>query len=836
MEFENDLGKPWRYQDGEFTVTRTSVWSPPGCHPVGCGLKLYVDSEGRLDHVEGDENDPITKGRLCPRCVALKDYVYNKSRVLYPMKRDPQYRGQDDKWERISWDEAIDMVVSKWKELTAKYGPETFTVMLGTGRDGMLQQDFIGAIFKTPNMCSPLSGFACYQPRMMASQMVLGALYPELDYAGGLPGGYDDPQYTVPEVMVVWAKAPLESNADGFFGHCVIDLMKRGAKLISVDPRVTWLSTRSEIQLRVRPGTDAAMGMAWANIIISEDLYDHDFVDKWCYGFDEFAARVKEMTPEKAAQICGVEADDIYAAARMYANAKPASIAWGLAFDQNPNGMQAAQAVVSLIAITGNLDVPGGNVIADLSAPEDMASSVKEDMAENNTDTRAFISQGWYSMPEELRNKCIGMDKYPLYCNQLMVAQSDCMLDTLETDEPYPVRMCWIQSTNFLAPSCSAEPQRWHKAMLRSFEFCFGTDVFMTPTIQATCDLFLPLSTVAEHDSVNRTHYGAASITTGIGNKAITVGEAKSDTEIECLLAHAMGAEVAEQYATPLDYLEKNRLEGRHKFDDVKKLVKFKRKVYYRKYELGKLRPDGQPGFLTATGRVELWSSGYAENGEDPLPYYCESPMSPVTDDYTAGLTCNAGEHSHVPESDRQEWASRDLPHAELAEKYPFTMTSGARTFCFFHSENRQVPVLREINPDPIVEINPEDAKEKGVVNGQWVELENMYGAAKYKAKVSPIVKQGQVLAQHGWWFPEQDPDEPSLYGVWQSNTNTLVPVHHSNELGFGAVYKCNCCNIVPLSESYDTDLTEIQERFAPTMDYITEVTTAPAETSGLEG
>ena len=96
MEFKNDLGKPWKYQEGDFTVVRTSMWSPPGCHPVGCGLKLYVDKDGRLDHVEGDENSPITKGRLCVRCLALKDYIFNPSRFVHPMKRDPYYRGQHD--------------------------------------------------------------------------------------------------------------------------------------------------------------------------------------------------------------------------------------------------------------------------------------------------------------------------------------------------------------------------------------------------------------------------------------------------------------------------------------------------------------------------------------------------------------------------------------------------------------------------------------------------------------------------------------------------------------------------------------------------------------------
>ena len=251
MEFKNDLGKPWKYQEGDFTVVRTSMWSPPGCHPVGCGLKLYVDGEGKLVRVEGDENNPITKGRLCVRCLALKDYIYNPSRVIYPMKRDPKHRGQHDKWERITWDEAFAIVKEKRDYFRDTYGPESMAVFSGTGRSGgILVSDMAQAVLGTPNACYTQSGFACYQPRSMSCSHVLGAYYPEMDYAGGLEGTYDNPVYRVPEVIVMWGKMALASNGDGLWGHAVIDLMKRGAKLISVDPRVNWLGPRRSASAR----------------------------------------------------------------------------------------------------------------------------------------------------------------------------------------------------------------------------------------------------------------------------------------------------------------------------------------------------------------------------------------------------------------------------------------------------------------------------------------------------------------------------------------------------------------------------------------------------------
>ena len=164
----NDIGKPWRYEEDGLTVTRTSPWSPPGCHPVGCGLKLYVNDEGKLVRVEGDENNPVTQGRLCPRCIALKDYVYNPARLLHPMKRDPKDRGNADAWEQISWEEAFDIIKREYDRITAQYGRESIVVFAGTGREGGTFAPYGTMCFGTPNFCYSQSGYACYTPRLAA--------------------------------------------------------------------------------------------------------------------------------------------------------------------------------------------------------------------------------------------------------------------------------------------------------------------------------------------------------------------------------------------------------------------------------------------------------------------------------------------------------------------------------------------------------------------------------------------------------------------------------------------------------------------------------------------
>lgn len=764
----NDIGKPWRYEEDGLTVTRTSPWSPPGCHPCGCGLKLYVDENGKLVRVEGDENNPVTQGRLCPRCLTLKDYIYSPARILHPMKRDPKERGNADAWEVISWDEAFDLIKSEYDRITGQYGRESIVIFAGTGREGGTMMPFGAMTFGTPNYCYSQSGYACYTPRLAAVAYITGCTYPEWDYAGALAGRWDDERYTLTEVIILWGKQPLDSNPDGFFGHALIDAMRRGTRIINVDPRVNWLSTRADIHLQLRPGTDTALGMAMLDVIIKEDLYDHDFVDYWCYGFEQLAERVATMPAEKAAEICGLDVEDIVKAARMYALAKPAAIMWGLAVDQKTNGMQNGQVIIDLQAITGNLDRPGGQLLPGKGS--------------GHNEVGFGYDEG---IGPELMQKMIGLDQYPAYCNMILNCHADLTLQALETGEPYPLKMGFYAGNNLL--SCtSQEPERWMKAIQKSLEFCIGFDTFMNPSIQATCDIMLPLKTIAEREGTVFTHYAPCTVTAGFMHKAIEQGEGLSDMELAYELGRRLRPEIWKNFTSAKDFMEKLRLgkdTGGEYFDEVSQNVYCQIPIEYYKYENGGLRQDNKLGFNTPTGRVELWASAYNSFGEDPLPYYTEPEIGPVT----------------TP---------------ELMEQYPFVLTTGARVSAFFHSENRQIPYCRELNPDPIVEINPKVAKAKGITEGQWVRIFNQFGECVEKAHISIVVDENTIHAQHAWWFPEEDGSLPNLYGNFRSNINNLIPNFHVGHLGFGAPVKCMICDIEPVAESYDTDMQLVWEKF----------------------
>jgi anaerobic selenocysteine-containing dehydrogenase len=211
------------------------------------------------------------------RCLALPEVVNHPDRLKYPMKRAGA-RGEN-KWERITWDEALDMVCSKASEFMEKYGGKSIVCQAGTGRNATWQMPVLGwAAFKSPNDCGGfLSGDACYTPRMAAMNAMFGATF-IADCSQFFEDRYDNPNWRAPEIILVWGNNPIISNPDGFMGHWLVDCMKRGSKLIVVDPRLTWLAAKAVHWLQLRPGTDAALALGFLNVIINEELYDKEFI------------------------------------------------------------------------------------------------------------------------------------------------------------------------------------------------------------------------------------------------------------------------------------------------------------------------------------------------------------------------------------------------------------------------------------------------------------------------------------------------------------------------------------------------------------------------------
>lgn len=734
--------KPWQYEEDGFTVTRGSAWSGPGCHD-GCGVLMYTDKEGKLVKVEGDPENPYNQGRLCVRCLDLPEVVNSPERLLYPMKRAREDRGKD-KWERISWDEAIDLVVTNLNKIKEESGPEAVGFYQGTGRDISAYLTRICYAFGSPNYCYALDGMSCWIPRMAGCFATMGAFW-VMDCSQEFADRYDNPEWQPPKTILLWGNNPVVANSDGFYGHWMTDLMKRGSKVICIDPRVTWLASKADIHMQIRPGTDAFLAMAMLNIIISEDLYDHDFVDRWTYGFDELAERAKEYPVEKVAETCWLDPEDIYATARRFATEGPAAIQMGLAVDMTRQAIPCCHALCALFAICGYIDVPGGMVPVQTFLLPDQSSGSE-----------------WVS--PEAQERRLGKKKYPLLSFGVQLASTKDVLEAIETGEPYPLRAAWFMQTNILACT-SAEPERVLKAY-QKLDFCVANELFMTPTVMALCDVVLPAQTFPERDGIVA---GCGIQRAEAINKCCQVGECKSDPEIILEIGKRLNPD-----AFPWDTVDEMFGGYMHEggrdmtFDDLREVSPGFIPHHYKKYEKGMMRPDGMPGFMTSTGRIELYSNFYQHLCKiDPLPYAEEPTPSPYS----------------TP---------------ELAKEYPYILTTGARNWSMFHSEHRQIPRLRAMHQWPTIDMNPKTAEEIGVIDGDWVWVENDLGRAQRMVHITPILDSRVVSTDHAWWYPEGDPED--LYGIFDLNINNLKE-HNPGDSGFGSNYKAMLCKIYKLKE-----------------------------------
>ncbi len=738
--------KKWRWEEDGMTVTRTTPWTGPGCHN-NCGLLVYSKGN-RIIKIEGDPETPFSQGKLCPRCLALRKVVHHPDRLTHPLKRAGK-RGEG-KWEPISWDEAYDTIVDNVRKIQKQYGPEAITVMHGTGRNVWhLGAKLCYSAFGSPNLTSLLSGMACYGPKIVLDTYTLGFL-PLPDVSEMFADRYDNPNWKKPECIVVWGNNPVVANADCVKGDWFVECMKRGSKLIVIDPLVTWFASRADIHLQLRPGTDTAIALGMLNVIIEEGLYDKEFVEKWTEGFDRLKERVQEYPPEKVAEISWVPKEKIIAAARLYATSKPAAIQWGVTVEQFKTGMSTVLAIQNLWGVTGNVDVPGGNIV---SQPEFFYKVPK-------------FTWGFEDISKEMRLKRIGAKEYPT----VSIAHPDLLYDVMETGKPYPIKMAWLQGTNPIA--CIAmDPRRLLKIMQENLDFVVVLDLFMTPSAMAFADIVLPVASALERDSIRAENHGNCwwgPIRTV--NKIVQVGECRSDEQILLELGKKLNPEKFpwNNVEEMLDFELKRAgiTFAQLREQGIPEYYPFE----YKKYEKGKLRRDGKPGFETVSGKFMFYVRQFEDLGYDPLPYYEEPPQSPIS----------------TP---------------ELAQEYPLVLTTGARSWGFFHSEHRQIPEMREIQSDPYLIINTETAQELGIRDGDWVWIENNYGKCRQRAKLTPGQHPKVVNAGHGWWYPEKPGQEPSLFGVFDVNPNQLHKPGNMGPSGWCAPYKSNICKVYKATE-----------------------------------
>jgi anaerobic selenocysteine-containing dehydrogenase len=668
------------------------------CHG-GCGVLATVEN-GRLIQLEGDP-ESLTWGTMCAKGLASIQETYNPNRIMHPLRRKGERGGGE--WERISWDEALETISGKMKEAIAQYGASSVAVCQGTGRGYNRYTFRFARSIGTPNVGVPAD--FCYGPRLAVfGMMVGGRLY--CDYHGW--GG----EY--PKTQISWGKQLEITNADGEMAAWFLNSLDRAEHLILVDPRATALAGRADLWLRVRPGTDAALALGMLNVIINEGLYDQDFVENWTYGFDQLRQRVQEYPPARAAEITWIPEDKIFAGARVLATARPGCIQIGESLEAGNNSIQTLRAIVCLMAVTGNIERPGGMVswvCPDTGPMEDFAMEVPG--------------------PQETP---VGADQFRLLAQPPFPV---CHMHTLFLqlrEGTSPIRAMHLQGTN---PLVAYPNTNQVKEGLLNVGFLSVADLHMSPTAEYA-DVVLPVAHWLETDDIWDMH---PRFVVGAINKVVDPpGEAWPDNKI----FNELGKRITPQYwfdnvEEMLDHqLRKANLTWKG-FSSMGSLARTGKDQPYYKYRTDYWREGG--GFPTRTGKVELYSTVMEELGYDPLPHYREPNESPYS----------------TP---------------ELAEEYPLILSTGGRQPYYFHSQYRQVPWLRERQPYPIVQIHPDTAGELGIGEGEWVWIETRRGRIRQVAHLFAGMDPRVVVVQASWWYPEEPgPD----HGLWRSNANVLT-------------------------------------------------------------
>jgi thiosulfate reductase/polysulfide reductase chain A len=674
------------------------------CH-CECGVLVHV-RDGKVTKVGGDPEHPMNRGYICVKGRAQPQLLYHPDRLKYPLRRAGE-RGEG-KWERVSWDEALGAIAEKLTKIRDKYGAESIAAFHGTGpRPTLHTTDLLACALSTPNVIST-DLHICFASQMVAERWTYGT-------SVSMERG---PDYLNSNCIMVVGGNPLAAHPPR--GMEIIEAKrKRKTKLIVIDPRRTELASKADLWLQIRPGTDMVLALGMMKTIIDEELYDREFVDKWCYGFDELRGRVKEYPVEKVAGITWVPADKIIRAARLYATTKPATMHQRVALDQNINSTQTCRAFAILIALTGNIDIPGGNWLP-MPVP-------------------GFITPvGWGRVlghDLEVEEKRIGSKEYPLVSGHntpICFVVAPLANKALRSGKPYPIKALFCAGGN---PLNMQNIKSVWEALKNNLELHVVADFFMIPTAEIA-DYVLPVATWLERDDtcdVMYTNYISAR------QKAIEpLYECWHDLKISIELAKRVPW--ANRKFLPwndVDEFNEAQVKGLGiTFKDLAEKGYIKVPMKYKKYE--------EEGFNTPTGKVELYSTIFEKHGYDPLPFYREPPESPVSS-------------------------------PELFKDYPLILYTGGRHIEVFGSEGRQIPALRKRVPDPLVEMHPETAKQANIEDGDWVWVETpqvIGERVRFKAKLTEAIYPGMVHARHGWWFPEKVAPE---HGCFESNINVVI-------------------------------------------------------------
>ncbi|MFP3880168.1 MAG: IscS subfamily cysteine desulfurase [Dehalococcoidia bacterium] len=711
-----------------------------GICPAGCWVEVGLNN-GKLVDIRADSTH--TLGTICRRAEHAPEIVYSKHRLRYPMKRVGSKGSYN--FERITWDEAYAIIVANLNRLKEESGPESVTIYTGRGAQELSLCDMYQprgvTVSSASNILFPFGspnttgvGALCYVSlQMIAPHVTMGRMQMNM---------FSDIENA--EMVVVWGTNPATDSPPSDM-HRLEEAARRGANIVVIDPRRTETVARTNAQwVPIRPGTDDALALSMIYVLIDEDLYNEDFAENWCYGFDELRTYVQHFPPDVVQNITRVPAETIQALARRISKVGGASLLMYTGLEYSNSGVQSARAVLALFALADQLDVPGGIGLTMLNSEFPVNRSCN------------------LANPE--LDMAIGRSEFPIYSNYRGESHAIALVDSVLKGHPCQTRGLIIQGASLL----TSWPQSpvWRHVLSR-LDFVACIDRQLTADA-AYADIVLPATTLFENYSYMT--YGPVF---RLRERIIEpVGEARNDYLIMAELARHLG--YGQLFPQTEEEMLRFVLEGSgYTLEDVKEAGGWVRiptpMLEYKKWQKGRLRRDGQPGFDTPTGKFELWSTVFEQYGYEPLPKYVEPTEGP-------------------------------LGSPESAKSFPLVFNSGARPQTDFRSQHHGIEGLVKDTPEPIVEMNTEDAEERDIRSGDLVQITTLRGSVPFRAKITGDLMKGCVEAMFGGGTPIG----PKAWREW--NVNELTDLKNYDKISGFPVYKALLCDVQKVeSGTYET-------------------------------
>ncbi len=721
---------------------------PTFCHGCGsyrgpCGLLCHVQ-DGRFVRVEGNpaacNNGVPGSTSLCPKAFSAPQYVYAADRLQYPLRRVGA-KGEG-RFQRITWDEALDTIAAKLAETKQKYGAEAFGILSPEYWPvlALLGRRFLN-VYGSPNY---MHSAICATPRMASAKVSVGYF----------SMGPDD--WSKTKLLVNWGANPENSGINrAGTPRSVLDALAGGMRYVDIRPMRDPLGTKADTWLPIRPGTDCALALAFLNVLVSEELFDRAFVADWCHGFDQLAEHVRQFPPEWAAPLTGLPVAQIRDTARLIGTTRPAFIMMGNGVgDQATDGTSTVMAISLIAAITGNLAVPGGQTPPPPGASLFPQPSRLAELAPPDFEERLVAPESpvWYQKDCWTEN-----GPTSAYYKGLM---------SILTEEPYPLRVLGAGYTNPL--SATRNPKKVAEA-LRKLDFMFVMDVFRAPHVDFA-DIVLPACTSYEQDlffGTKRTPEGTW--VCGYDQVVEPLAESRSDWLFYLELAVRMGY-------------------GEHFWQgDAQAMTDEMLAPYGLTAQQLRDHPEGILVAPSAPAR----SGGGADAAEALTPderqrqrwagLFKDLPHGKVQcyNEVIGGRPNNDGSGTlpYLPVYQGPPEGLAQTP--ELAQDFPLILSDVHAHRLSHHSWLHDSAYLRELQPYPWLKMNPATAQKYRIADGDWVKVESPRGWCRLKAQYFEAISPDVVMTKRGWW---QACDELGLPGYESGDGGSEVNNLYSSD------------------------------------------------------